>query len=198
MAPPKGSRLTDEQRARITAAIRRRWSDPAFKARMAETMRGRVNMMPSGATLAARLDHYSIPEPNSGCFLWLGPTDECGYGLLRWQGKTHRAHRLAWMARNGEIAPNLHACHHCDVPACVNPDHLFLGTNADNNADKMAKGRHRCNPLLGEAAPAAKLTANQILEIRADNRRQRIIAREYGVDQSRISRVKALVDWRHL
>jgi HNH endonuclease len=65
-----------------------------------------------------------------------------GYGLQKFRGKTRLAHRVAWMLANGEIPDGLCVLHRCDNPPCVNVDHLFLGTHADNVADKMAKGRH--------------------------------------------------------
>ncbi len=96
-----------------------------------------------------RLERYSMPEPNSGCILWIGRINkDTGYGQLAcWAPGTRRkyraAHRLAWEAVNGTIPTGLLVCHKCDTPPCINPDHMFLGTNADNSADKVAKGRAR-------------------------------------------------------
>lgn len=96
-------------------------------------------------SLARRLWAGSIPEPNSGCFLWLGYANEKGYGFLntsRLIGKPLLAHRAAWLVKHGEW-PTLCVLHKCDVPCCVNPDHLWLGTRKENNQDMTAKGRHR-------------------------------------------------------
>lgn len=91
----------------------------------------------------ARFDEMHIAEPNTGCLLWIGRADAKGYGLL-WTGSTTaRAHRFAWQRIHGPIPDGLCICHHCDTPACVNTDHLFLGTVADNNHDMARKGRAR-------------------------------------------------------
>ena len=81
-------------------------------------------------------DHF-IPVPWSGCWLWEGYIRN-GYGRLRQKS----VHRLAWEEVNGPIPPGLSVLHHCDVRLCCNPDHLFVGTNADNNRDMSAKGRN--------------------------------------------------------
>jgi len=83
-----------------------------------------------------------IYEDNYGCWLWSGTRFTTGYGLIRHQGKLWKAHRLIWTFVNGPIRPRIHCCHHCDNPLCVNPNHLFLGTNRDNQQDKARKGRH--------------------------------------------------------
>lgn len=83
----------------------------------------------------------SIPEPNSGCWLWLGAAWEDRPNVY-YQGKKRLASRVSYEAYVGPIPPGLHALHRCDNPWCVNPEHLFPGTQADNNQDMMNKGRH--------------------------------------------------------
>jgi hypothetical protein len=75
------------------------------------------------------------------CWLWQGPTVGRGYGKVGFRGKTARAHRVMWELANGEIPAGLYVCHKCDIPSCINPDHLFLGTADENNKDMAQKGR---------------------------------------------------------
>lgn len=88
-----------------------------------------------------RIGDRCIPEPNSGCLLWLGPLNSWGYGRVRVGSSLVYIHRLAWEVAHGPVPDGLCVLHHCDVPSCVNTDHLFLGTHADNGADKARKWR---------------------------------------------------------
>lgn len=96
------------------------------------------------ATLAERIEKLSIPEPNSGCWLWLGQVSSLGYGhiMLSPSRRKTKAHRASWEAFRGPIG-ELQVLHTCDVRCCVNPEHLWLGTRSDNMRDMYAKGRHR-------------------------------------------------------
>lgn len=85
-----------------------------------------------------------IPEPNSGCWLWIGACDSVGYGNFRIKNKSWKAHRFSWTIHNGIIPDGLFVLHKCDVRPCINPNHLFLGTHLDNMRDMHAKGRARC------------------------------------------------------
>src|SRR6266850_5551698 len=75
------------------------------------------------------------------CWVWTGGKFRCGYGVVKRDGKLLKAHRLAWQMHFGRIPDGAFIMHHCDNPPCVRPQHLFPGTNADNVADKIAKGR---------------------------------------------------------
>lgn len=146
------------------------------------------------ATLAERLAHHSIDAPETGCRVWTSSGYPYGYGQLMWNGRPRKAHRLAWENANGPIPSGLHVCHRCDNPKCINPDHLFLGTSADNSADKVAKGRQQ----RGSRHGLAKLTEEQVRAIKADGRQQFIIAKDYGVGSNVISKIKTGVSWRHV
>ena len=93
-------------------------------------------------TLDEFLEKWSCPEPNTGCYLWTGADCPKGYGKTNVYGKTQNAHRVVWELANGPIPKGMYVCHRCDTPACVNPEHLFIGSPSDNQRDRVRKGRH--------------------------------------------------------
>jgi hypothetical protein len=134
-----------------------------------------------------QLSRY-IPVPEAGCWLWDGVIGSHGYGVLERNRKKIRAHRFFYEAHKGEIPPGMFVCHKCDTRACVNPDHLFLGTVADNNRDARLKGRHAH----GERNGAAKLADVSIDDIQRRIRSDepvRSIAASYGVSPILIYRI---------
>ena len=134
-----------------------------------------------------------------GCWLWRGGKDKDGYGLFNGvvDGELHRrAHRYSYARYRGPIPSLLHVCHTCDVRACVNPDHLFLGTIAENMDDKMAKGRHRTPD--GENHYRALLTEEQVKAILDDPRTHSRIAADYNVSRNTISSIKSRRSWHYL
>lgn len=144
----------------------------------------------------------SIPEPNSGCWLWMAAMSRrSGYSAVKIEGhRTTRAHRLAYqLANQCDVPSDIDVCHRCDVRLCINPDHLFLGTRLDNMRDCVKKGRFKTlDPLSGEASPNSKLTDKDVIAIRSDARSQRQIARSYGVDKGTIAAIIQRRTWRHL
>lgn len=148
------------------------------------------------ASLLDRFMHYTLPMPAEiGCWLWTGAKTPLGYGNIRVSGKTRLAHHIAMhLFRDGTNGKCV--LHRCDTPACVNPDHLFLGNQRDNVADMVAKGRQvsRC----GEEAGRAKLTNDEVLAIRASTESQRKIASRYHVSPSLVCRIRRRDVWRHI
>jgi hypothetical protein len=157
---------------------------------------------------------YTV-NSKTGCHEWNAGLTKCGYGQFRVDGKVMKSHRVSWLLRHGSIPDGLFVCHHCDNPRCVNPEHLFLGTHAENMADMRSKGRgyvpcetipwQHTRPervLRGEDAPFVKISeaaACAILE--ADDGawglRSRL-ARQYGISPQHVGRILAGKAWAHL
>jgi hypothetical protein len=100
-----------------------------------------------------------LGDPNSGCWLWTANVNRDGYGLMcgsRRGRKQFLAHRIAWELFRGPIPIGMQVLHRCDTPSCVRPDHLFLGTHADNMLDKVRKGRQRNGVTFGDDNPSRK------------------------------------------
>ena len=93
--------------------------------------------------LKERFESKYLPVPETGCWLWEGTYLDKGYGCFSINNKSKRAHRVSWELYRGGIPKGLHVLHHCDTPECVNPNHLFLGTNQDNVNDATKKRRHK-------------------------------------------------------
>lgn len=146
-------------------------------------------------TIEHRIATQSVPEPNSGCLLWFGCTDGFGYGRIRAEGGVKkRVHRLVYEMQCEPIPEGLIVRHRCDTPACVNPEHLLLGTLADNVQDKVDRDRQA----KGRASPSAKLTEADVAAIRRDTRPQRVIGADYGVAHSVVGQIKRGQKWRYL
>jgi hypothetical protein len=148
------------------------------------------------ASTRERLERNLIPEPNTGCFLWLGNVNNKGYGTMWTKDGVRKTHRVAYELSHGPIPESLCVCHTCDVPSCCNPDHLFLGTYDENNQDRVKKGRSGAPQ--GKDHGCAKLTEQQVREIRAAKGTQKSIADRYGVYQTLVSKIKRRVTWKHL
>lgn len=144
-----------------------------------------------------RIDEFTILGPEDVflgrvnktelCWLWTGTKNEYGYGIILMPGeKPVRAHRYSYELFVGKIPDGMVVMHSCDTPVCVNPDHLSLGTRDENNKDAVKKRRNA----FGEKNGHCRLSSQQVQDILSDTRRQYIIAKEYGVTQSHISRIK--------
>jgi hypothetical protein len=139
-----------------------------------------------------------MPEPNSGCWLWLGALNTHGYGWM-WRREIKRpeeAHRIVFRELHGSIPPRMGVLHHCDNRSCCNPDHLYLGSDADNARDRKRRGRNRHQT--GEHNSFAKLTAVDVQSIRKSTARQIDIAAAFGITQTHVSRIKRGMVWQHI
>lgn len=144
-----------------------------------------------------RESHFWSKVDKSGdCWEWQGGVSACGYGMF-WNGeKQVSAHRTALLFEGLDIPSGMCVLHTCDNRICVNPDHLWLGTHKDNAIDMVNKGRHYDRR--GERCPTAKLTESQAREIKVDSRKHGAIAKDYGLAQSTVTRIKNGKRWAHL
>jgi hypothetical protein len=133
------------------------------------------------------------------CWEWLASISVTGYGTFMLDKKTHGAHRIAYELHFGtRLTAQEHVCHKCDNPRCVNPHHLFVGTHHSNMRDMKAKGRHKQTPQLGERHWNAKLTAPDIIAIRASALTAAQLAERFGVTDTMIRLIRQRRNWRHI
>lgn len=148
-----------------------------------------------------------LTEKTEGCWLWKGRRNHNGYGALTHNNTKWLAHRLAWVLANGvTLEKGVVVRHKCDNPQCVNPAHLCLGNQLNNVHDMVSRKRQnffgrRNHRQIGERNPAAKLTAEQVIEIR--HRRQQgetllALATEFGISKSYVGNLAAGRKWQHL
>jgi hypothetical protein len=148
------------------------------------------------ARFSSRLDK------SGSCWLWTGGVSGSGYGETTCGPKPQiPTHRLSWILYRGDIPEGLQVLHKCDVKICVNPDHLFLGTQTDNMQDCVKKGRHRPAGCPGESNPKARLTEAQVIDIR---RRRKAgegptaLSKEYGVSRIHIQYIVKGKAWSNV
>lgn len=150
--------------------------------------------MGARGTLAVRF--WRSVDRSGDCWLWMKALDRGGYGAIGADGgrKILKAHRVSWELHRGEIPAGLFVCHTCDNPRCVNPSHLFLGTNADNAADMARKGRAP----RGSQRRLSKLTEEQVSAIKHSSEKGIDLARRFGVSQTQISVIRNGREWKHV
>lgn len=148
-----------------------------------------MKMLPENMPVSQRM---WIPEPNSGCWLWLGATNKRGYGKIVRRSRQFLAHRVMYAQRFGDPGP-LGVLHKCDVTCCVNPDHLYAGTQKENVRDAWERGRTR--PKRGVRNGRARLTPEVAEAIRKEPGRYADIAVKYGTSFSTVGRVKRGEAW---
>lgn len=137
------------------------------------------------------------------CWVWTAFKNKLGYGHFKAKGFSPYAHRASWEINIGPIPVGMLVCHKCDNPSCIRPDHLFIGTNADNKRDCVSKDRHYKggNPphFFGEEHPNHVLTEKEVLEIKSKYIKKygscTALAREYGVDRSCIYLIVTGKNW---
>ena len=137
-----------------------------------------------------RVDKATTPD---GCWTWTGKLRQNGYGDINIGPKRIKAHRLSWIVNHGNLPIDKQVCHTCDNPSCVRPDHLFLGTPAENAADKVRKGRQSIPP--HTTSPAR---CEQILTLRRQGCSFAAIGRTLSVSGNTVARVCALNGLRSL
>ena len=161
---------------------------------------------PTAADLLER-----IVESDKGCWVWQGGVTTGGYGSAHVGRKTYRAHRISWVVFRGDIPIGLWVLHTCDNPPCINPEHLYLGTRADNDQDakdrnRLATGdRHgmRLHPESvprGERQGSSRLTADIVRQMRilAGSMTQCALAQQFGITQVHVGRIINRQEWAHV
>lgn len=141
---------------------------------------------------------WSKVEKTEGCWNWNSALTYKGYGTFWMNGHPRPSHRISFELNGGKIPEGMQVLHRCDNRRCVNPDHLFLGTNADNMADKVAKGRQSRIVVKGEKHYRAKLIAEQVLAIRSSDGRPVDLAAEYSVSPQTIVGIRKRRYWKHI
>lgn len=135
---------------------------------------------------------------DNSCWEWQGSKDRDEYGQAFHDQKFIAAHRLSWLVHKGNL-PNLFVCHKCDNPSCVNPDHLFLGTNSDNMLDMVKKGRAPNRK--GSNHGMAKLNEDKVKEIKrllSNGSTMYAVAKAYNVTFGTIRNIKNDKTWTHV
>lgn len=141
-------------------------------------------------------DFWDYVSKGSDCWEWQRGLTYKGYGTLRIGNKVHKAHRLAYELAISEVPPGMCVCHRCDNPKCVKPEHLFLGTNQENTADRHRKGRDP--KVRGEGHHRSKVTSDAVIDIRTKRLPQAEFAKLYGISTGGVAHIQKFRSWKHL
>jgi len=144
-----------------------------------------------------RIEAKVLRIPEAGCWVWMGSTQVRGYGEIISNNRKHLAHRASYEAFVGKIPKGMYVCHACDNVACVNPNHLFLGTQKQNLQDMASKGRSTW----GEKNPMAKLTEEQVKEIKqgfATGKTDTELAKQFNISRSTIYGIRNSRLWSYI
>ena len=151
-----------------------------------------------GLSEEARFMRWVKKGKRDECWPWIGSLNN-GYGQWRnVAGGVELSHRASWRMFVGPIPEGKSMLHRCDNPICVNPSHLFAGTTADNVADMWAKNRANPGTSRGEKHGNAKLTSEQVKEIRASAEPGAVLAERYGISRTTISDIRRRRIWNHI
>lgn len=153
-----------------------------------------LNALPA-ELIKKSLDRAGYKVDDNGCHIWGGVVSTHGYGVISVKSLRFHAHRASMVAQHGPVPPEMVVCHKCDVRNCINPDHLFVGTQSDNMKDASRKGRitafmHPGSMVRGEAHKMARLTDAEAEEIRNSDLEPRFLMAKYSVAYSTVYRVK--------
>lgn len=145
---------------------------------------------------------WSHVDKSGECWPWTAYRSRRGYGQFGLGDEVLKAHRVAYVIAYGQIPDGMEVCHHCDNPSCVRPEHLFAGTHSDNMRDCANKGHNMLqrHPELrrGEKHPLAKLTAEQVIQIRQSDLTPTQLSKQFNVSRWMIRRILSRLAWKHI
>ena len=145
--------------------------------------------------LSDKIERNIIRIPESGCWIWMSSLNKGGYGKTGLgKGSCLSAHRVSYENKYGEIPKDKFALHTCDIKCCVNPDHIFIGTQKENMQDKVRKNRQA----KGESHGRHKLTELQAIEIKSSAKRPMDLAKKFNCSITTIRQIKSGLYWKHL
>ena len=186
---------TNKQIALAQRQLPRAWSNRWRRSDMS-------NHTPDSSQDKTRFLSKISKNPKNGCWEWTGTLFSTGYACFWMAGKSRKASRVSFEFFKGPIAAGLCVLHTCDNRKCVNPDHLWLGSNAENSDDMKTKGRAKGGSPPGERAGKAKLTELQVRAIRAEyslgNTTQTALGKKYGVTSVSIGQIVHRQHWKHI